>query len=274
MKKLLCIWLCLFLFCVVIANAQLLNSQKLVNAAAKGNLKKVTKLLNKKNIDVNSFDEKTGDSAFMIAVANHHWDVANLLTSKGANPYQGNFRAQNAFMQAIWHNDIEAAMNLLEAGMSPDTYNEDNGMSVLFDMVNLDEGTDRVKFLLEHGANPNLQNIYGNTPLHNVLNKSRYSAASMEKVKLLVENGAKLDIYNKKGFSPLYYASLSAALEKPKCIVSLMHQECEPIEYDKNAPLTEKGKIVEYLKEKGAPALTKEEQETLKKEGNKPEILK
>ena len=273
MKKVF-IWLCVFMFCAVMASAEPQNSQKLVNAAAKGNLKKVTKLLNKKNIDVNSFDAQTGDSAFMIAVANHHWDVANLLLSKGANPYQGNFRAQNAFMQAIWHEDTQAAKELLEAGMSPDWYNEENGRSVLFDMVDLNNGTERVKFLLEHGANPNLQDIYGNTPLHNVLNKSRYSAADPEKVKLLVENGAKLDIYNKKGFSPLYYASLSAALEKPKCIVSLMHPDCEPIKYDKNAPLSEKGKLVEYLKKSGAPALTKEEQESLKKDGNKPEILK
>jgi hypothetical protein len=246
----------------------------LVDAAAAGKLKKVEKLLKKGKVDVNSRDTQTGDTAFMVAVLNHHWDVANALTAAGADPYAGNYFARNAFMKAIWLDDREAAINLLEAGMSPDSYSEDTGRSVLFDMVDLMEGTDRVKFLLEHGANPNLQDKYGDTPLHEALSVSRYKQARTEKVKLLVEHGAKLNIYNNNGISPLGAAAMAAALEKPKCVISYVHPECEPLQYDPKAAPTEKDKLVQYLKSKGAPSLTEKEKKAVEKEGNRPEILK
>jgi len=275
MKQLKGLFVCVFLLCAIVASAAgVKNSQKLVDAAAKGKLKKVEKLLKKKNVDVNSRDENTGDTAFTVAVLNHHWDVANALSAAGADPYAGNYLAQNAFMKAIWLDDREAAINLLEAGMSPDVVSASTGRSILFDMVSLEEGTERVKFLLEHGANPNLQDQYGDTPLHEALAVSRYTKARTEKVKLLVEHGAKLDIYNNNGISPLGAAAMSAALEKPKCVISYPHPECEPLEYDPKAAPTEKDKLVEYLKSKKAPALTEKEKKAVEKEANRPEILK
>lgn len=274
MKQVKGLLVCVFLLGAVLGFAEAQNSQKLVNAAAAGKTKKVEKMLLKGKVDVNSHDADTGDTAWMKAVLNHHWETANVLLAFGADPYAGNYLAQNAFMKAIWKNDMEAAANLLEAGVSPDSRSSQTGRSVLFDMITLDEGTERVKFLLEHGADPNLQDQYGDTPLHDALSVSRYTKARPEKVKLLVEHGAKLDIYNNNGISPMGAAAMAAALEKPKCIISRMHPECDPIKYDPKAAPTEKEKLVTYLKEKGAPALTAKEKEVVKKEGSRPEILK
>jgi len=54
------------------------------------------------------------------------------------------------------------------------------------------EGIERMRFLLEHNANPNLQNNNGDTALHLALH-------SPEKIALLLAYGARIDIVNNSG---------------------------------------------------------------------------
>jgi ankyrin repeat protein len=56
-----------------------------------------------------------------------------------------------------------------------------------------------VKLLLEHGADPNIKNKDGITPLHWAVFKS---GVHVEVVKLLLEHGADPNIQNKKGRTP------------------------------------------------------------------------
>jgi ankyrin repeat protein len=63
------------------------------------------------------------------------------------------------------------------------------------------------EFALENGANPNSQNIEGNTSLHMA------TKSTPEMVKLLLDNGAKRFITNKRGKTPLdelFYSSASS----------------------------------------------------------------
>lgn len=67
------------------------------------------------------------------------------------------------------------------------------------------EGTDEerrqvVKLLLEHGANPNVQNDLGITPLHIA---SDVETRDLEMVKLLLNHGADADIPDKNGTLPI-----------------------------------------------------------------------
>ena len=58
-----------------------------------------------------------------------------------------------------------------------------------------------VKFLLEKGANVNIIDNYGNTPLLWAIDKKH-----LEMVKLLIENGANLNVENNIGGTPLHIA--------------------------------------------------------------------
>jgi hypothetical protein len=57
-----------------------------------------------------------------------------------------------------------------------------------------------VEFLVQHGANVNIQNKYGNIPLH----LACYSQPSF--IKFLVQHGANANLQNKYGNTPLEYA--------------------------------------------------------------------
>jgi cytohesin len=70
---------------------------------------------------------------------------------------------------------------------------------------------DVVKLLLEHGADPNIQNKVGNTPLHYAAKYSWLNVAlrhdPLEVVKLLLEHGADPNARDKDGKTPLHYAA-------------------------------------------------------------------
>jgi hypothetical protein len=70
------------------------------------------------------------------------------------------------------------------------------GMTALMRRANTDgeTGIAQMKFLLEHGANPNLQNIDGNTALH--------LSTNVAKTNLLLAHGASTTILNKAGKRP------------------------------------------------------------------------
>ena len=58
---------------------------------------------------------------------------------------------------------------------------------------------EQVKLLLKAGANPNIKDIFGNAPLHNV--------NTPEQIKLLIEAGANINIQNNHGSTRLFYGS-------------------------------------------------------------------
>lgn len=77
--------------------------------------------------------------------------------------------------------------------------------------------TPNTKLLIKRGANTNLQDRDGNTPLHSILiNVLRYKFLPptwKEKIEMLIEVGADLNIKNKKGKSPLDLAIESGVQE-------------------------------------------------------------
>jgi ankyrin repeat protein len=64
-----------------------------------------------------------------------------------------------------------------------------------------------VMLLLEAGANKNVRNKYGNTPLHFAASSGQLSV-----VTLLLEAGANMNVRNKHGTTPLHSAALSGQL--------------------------------------------------------------
>lgn len=68
----------------------------------------------------------------------------------------------------------------------------------------LDGDEELVKFLLENGANPNIQsNINKNTPLHINSSIGSQKEKTINIMRLLLENGANPNIQDEKGWTPL-----------------------------------------------------------------------
>ncbi len=63
--------------------------------------------------------------------------------------------------------------------------------------------TQSVAYLIEHGANVNVRDKYGNTPLHYASSDGYENA-----VKLLIEAGADVNVQGMKKNAPLHYAAL------------------------------------------------------------------
>jgi ankyrin repeat protein len=71
------------------------------------------------------------------------------------------------------------------------------------------------KFLLEHGANPNLRNKAGSSPLHDAALKG-----TREVIELLIAHGAELNARERDGSAtPLHYAASFGCLDAVKALV-------------------------------------------------------
>ncbi|KAK4233254.1 ankyrin [Achaetomium macrosporum] len=68
-----------------------------------------------------------------------------------------------------------------------------------------------LKALLEKGANPNIQNVEGRTPLHATF---RFSSSSIEALRLLLDHGASPEIPDQDGATPLHAAAYGSSLDK------------------------------------------------------------
>ena len=92
---------------------------------------------------------------------------------------------------AINQNNISQLKELLEAGAEINITNQ-YGETPL----HLARSKEQIKLLLETGANPNIQDKFGETPLHWCWN-------NLEKIRLLLEAGADYTIRNNKGLTPI-----------------------------------------------------------------------
>jgi len=75
-----------------------------------------------------------------------------------------------------------------------------------------------VEFLLEHGADPNIKNNDGSTPLH-------YAADNSKVVEVLLEHGADLNIRDKYGATPLHDAAENG---HPEVVELLLEHGADP----------------------------------------------
>lgn len=107
------------------------------------------------------------------------------------------------------------------------TYNNEASQELICTAFDLNLNLDRIRFLLENNANPNVKNNYGYTPLHQAASKGT-NEFSQILVQLLLNKGADVNAKNDAWNTPLH----GAALYKNK--------ECVKLLLDKNADINTK----------------------------------
>ena len=95
---------------------------------------------------------------------------------------------------------ITSSLTTLVELLKPESVKEEKPVSVdSMRLFNYNLTLDEFRELIKLGANVNIQDAFGRTPLHCITIK--------EKIKILIESGANINIQNKNGDTPLHFTS-------------------------------------------------------------------
>lgn len=174
------------------------KGKRLIDAAMYGVLETVKKLLDE-GVDVNSKD-RYGETALIKASGSLvGMNVFNLLIERGADVnIVSSDRGDSALSIASGNNQLDKVRILLEKGANPNV-TPTNGLSPLINASSKGY-TDLARLLLDNGADPNLAN--GNyTPIIAAAGTGR-----TEIVKLLLDKGANPNTTGALGYTPITFA--------------------------------------------------------------------
>lgn len=107
-------------------------------------------------------------------------------------------------------NDVERIRLLVQNGADVNTLID--GETALHAAV-INNSSDVAEFLLDNGADPNIQGLFNLTPLHFVGNNQNIA-------KLLVDHGADVNASSKWGITPLHYAAKANAYSVAELLIS------------------------------------------------------
>ena len=191
----------------------------LMTAAKSGNVKAVESLL-AHGADINARETYRGQTALMWAAAEHHPEVVKLLLSRGADWKVESYSRETtipklsaassvtpmsrgglkAFHFAAREGDIATGQAMLDAHVDINQVDADNTTALVVAIVN--KQYTYAKFLLDHGADPNIADVRGRAALYAVIDMRNqdYSALpahrqtdpmpSIDLIQALLDKGA------------------------------------------------------------------------------------
>ena len=134
-------------------------------------------------------------------IANGKYDTAKqTLHAFGINAADGDGRT--AIINAVIENKLDFIKWLLDNGGNID-HQDRIGYSALH-FAGQEKLVEVAKFILEKGANPNVQDIHGNTPLWTAIFNAKLPTIEQGVIKLMLKHGADPDNVNKHGKTPRF----------------------------------------------------------------------
>ncbi|KAL1123649.1 hypothetical protein AAG570_002725 [Ranatra chinensis] len=186
-------------------------------AAAGGHTQVVESLVHPKF--VNSTDG-VGRTALQVAAAGGHVDVISVLLKNGANVnLRDNLHGNTALHEASWHG-FSRSVALLASQTKAELDTTNCAGFAALHLCCQNGHNQSCRELLLAGANPNVQNNYGDTSLHT---SARYGHAGVARI--LISACCRVSDQNKNGDTSLHIA---AAMGRRKMTTILLEAGCDP----------------------------------------------
>ena len=153
---------------------------------------------------VNATGGRYGTPA-VAALAGRHFEIAGILHRNGSsvNPRgMRSFQGNSPLHSATYYEDPEMVQAILDCGADVNVQNRVGYTPLTYAMIGRFEDPRVVRLLLGHGADPNSRKRDGTTPLHRASENG-----TIEIVRLLVEHGASVEVKDDAGRTPLDNAS-------------------------------------------------------------------
>lgn len=138
-------------------------------------------------------NEKHGGTAILNAVCGDNQGLVELLLKYGAKVN---------LLYAILKGDISSIVQMLESGADPNETCPRNRETPLHRAIKSNNNEVIIKYLLDYGANPNIGDSEGETPLHRAVSRDEPNIVS-----LLLSYGADINALDLNGATPLFYDS-------------------------------------------------------------------
>jgi ankyrin repeat protein len=195
-------------------------SRPLLITAIEGNNREIVRLLIRAGADVNapySLPDKKDTSMLRplaLSIIRGDLPTAKLLLKKGANP-DGNGSIV-PLSYALLQKRLDLLNLLLQSGANPTAAIPIE--TTLFHRLVESEYSffkPAAKAMLDKGADINIQDRYGQTPLHNLVKQCEFAEVVL-KAKFLLEHGANVNIRAKNGNTPLFDAGMESRKYAPE----------------------------------------------------------
>jgi len=183
-------------------------------------------------LDIDYQDERSF-SAIHYACSNGNLEMTEALLNKGCRSdimdKDGNTPLLFAASQPASNEHFQLLISLIEFGADPNVQNF-NGDTPLH-LASLNGNNSMVAFLIENGANVNAKNLEGSSPLHLAV-----SAGHLEIVSYLATHGAFINPQDDEGDSPLHYAVREPIPELIQLLIN-SGAEVDVVNEDQESPL-------------------------------------
>ena len=128
---------------------------------------------------------------------------------------------RNKFINLVISNDINRLREIINTAIDVNLQDDDGWTALHFAAQNFNE--EIIKLLLDNGANPNLKDTYGNTPIIRALFNSRGKDTNI--FDLFLENGGDPNMKNNSGVSALELAEQVDNFDLKKYFISYLKEK-------------------------------------------------